>query len=285
MVCLKTQGVRLRGGWAGPPVVSSSGECSSLRAQVDELQPGGRAASVPDRCRCACRIPARERVGALLHHLAGCPVWSQIHHHPGLLGPNGQIIAPPTAGMAPARRAPVREGRRGRHLEGAQHADIRWPPRIIAKLSAWWKYATGQQRHGLFASVDQVVVFVACGGRGLCPECRSRFGMTSTPFRDVVGPPGWGLADASRFTPGTVVDVLRHAAGQFVFFVLIVAHACSFCAKGAFLSDFLKPPAWVAVRSIFTTWHEDAGGDDGFGVSCASSTIVQWRWSSRRRWP
>ena len=25
--------------------------------------------------------------------------------------------------------------------------------------------ATGQQRHGLLASVDQVVVFVACGGR------------------------------------------------------------------------------------------------------------------------
>ena len=76
--------------------------------------------------------------------------------------------------------------------------------------------ATGQQRHGLLAGVDQVVVFVACGGRRAhAQNAVLALQDDFAPFRDVVGHQG-GLADAQVHV-GTVVDVLRHAAGQFVF--------------------------------------------------------------------
>jgi hypothetical protein len=64
----------------------------------------------------------------------------------------------------------------------------RWPPRIIAKLSAWWKKRRPQQRDRLLAGVDQVVVLLPGAGAGPMPRmpfslCRK----ISRSRREVVG--------------------------------------------------------------------------------------------------
>jgi hypothetical protein len=92
----------------------------------------------------------------------------------------------------------------------------RWPPRIIAKLSAWWKNAAaGQQRHGLLAGVDEVVVFLALGGRGAhAQDAVLALQDDLDAGRQVVGHQR-GHADA-EVDVGAVEHVARDALGQLV---------------------------------------------------------------------
>ena len=156
---------------------------------------------------------AGQRVGAAARPSCSRPAWS----------------AGPSSPRSAWRRwpGPSRRRRRGsRPLAGVQLARSpvaetwkapstqmsRWPPRIIAKLSAWWKIgAARQQRHRLLAGVDEVVVLRRRRpAPGPCRGCRSR--CAGRPRR----PAGRWLATSvgmpmPRLTYGAVGDVLRHA--------------------------------------------------------------------------
>jgi hypothetical protein len=120
---------------------------------------------------------AGERIGALRDDLAGALLGQQVHHHPGLLGTDGQVHRAAHGGDgAGLAGAPVGQVARGRHLEGAQHADVEVAAAHHGEaVGVVEERAAGQQRHGLLAGVDEVVVFAApARAPGPCPGCRSR---------------------------------------------------------------------------------------------------------------
>src|SRR3954452_16109748 len=103
--------------------------------------------------------------------------------------------------------------------------------------------AARQQRDRLLAGIDQVIVFLALGGRRAHAQ-DAVFAVQDdfTAGGQVIGDQR-GLTDA-EIDDGAVEDVLRDARCELVFgAALIVAHGHA---------AFLKPPASVATRSILT---------------------------------
>ena len=121
---------------------------------------------------------AGQRVGAARDELRARRPWRRASSsRRRRLAPIARSIAPPTAGMASG--APVCQLARSPLAEtwkAPSTQTSRWPPRIIAKESAWWKYdGAGQLGHRHLAGVGQVGVdLVADGGAGPCRACRSR---------------------------------------------------------------------------------------------------------------
>jgi hypothetical protein len=105
-----------------------------------------------------------QRSTSLLVALLG----EQVHHHPGLLGADGQVHRAADGGNgAFLAGAPVGEVAGGRHLERAEHADVEVAAAHHREaVGVVEERAARQQRHRLLAGVDQVVVFLAGLGRG-----------------------------------------------------------------------------------------------------------------------
>ena len=139
--------------------------------------------------------------------------------------------------------APVGQVAGGRDLEGAQHADVQVAAAHHGEaVGVVEEGAAGQQRHRLLAGVDEVVVFLPRAGAGPMP--RMPFSLCSITSRSagmwLATSVGWPMP---RLTHGAVGDVLRHAGGELVLGAFGIAHGHA---------AFLKPPACVATRSIFT---------------------------------
>jgi hypothetical protein len=87
----------------------------------------------------------------------------QVHHDPCLLGTDGQIHGT-TYGRNSVdfSRMPIGQIASGTDLKSAQHTNVQMTTSHHGKAVGMMKIRTSwQQRNGLLAGVDQVVVFVA----------------------------------------------------------------------------------------------------------------------------
>jgi hypothetical protein len=140
-----------------------------------------------------------------------------VHHHEHLLGADRQVHRAADGGNR-IRRAgvPVGQVALGRHLEGAQHADVEVAAAHHRERIGMVEVgAAGQQRHRLLAGVDQVFVFLA--GRRRRAHAEQAVLAVQEDFavgRQVVRHLG-RQADA-EVDVGAFGDVLRHALGHLV---------------------------------------------------------------------
>ena len=134
-----------------------------------------------------------------------------------LFAPIARSIAPPTAGIASG--APVCQLARSPAAEtwkAPSTQTSRWPPRIIANESAWWKYAApGSSVTGFLPGVGQVGVLLARLRRGAHVE-HAVLGVQHHPRSglEVVGDHR-GLADA-EVDVGARRDVAGDQRGHLV---------------------------------------------------------------------
>ena len=151
---------------------------------IDQLEAGGRAFERGQVGVDALdAADAGQRVVALVDDLAGALLGEQVHHHPGSAwrrwpGPSHRRRRE----WRPLRRCSSWPGRRGRHLKGAEHADVEVAAAHHGEAVGVVKVgATGQQRDRLLAGVDEVVVFLPSAGAAPMP--RMPFSLCSTTSR------------------------------------------------------------------------------------------------------
>lgn len=171
-----------------------------------------------------------ERVVALGDDFAVPFLGHQIHHDPGLLGANGQIHGA-TDGWYRAwfAGAPVRQISCGGHLKCSQNTNIQVAATHHGKaVGLMEERAAWLEGDGLLACIDEVVVLMTSWWRWA--HTKDAILAVQNDFaiwRNVVGDER-GLPD-TEIHVGAVVDVLGHAAGQFILgSSLVVGHAGSF---------------------------------------------------------
>src|SRR5437899_350638 len=213
---------------------------------VDQLQPRRRAFEGGEvGIHALHAADASQRISALVDDLALALLGEQIHHDPGLLGADGKVHrAADGRNRALLAGAPVREIAGGGDLERTQHADVEMAATHHREAVGMVEVrAARQQGDRLLAGIDQVVVFLAFGGRGAHAEDPVLAVQDDFAADGKVIGNERGLADA-EIDDGAVEDVLRDALCELVLgAALVVAHGHA---------AFLKPPACVATRSILT---------------------------------